>query len=273
MRPAMWTSYLVELSPEDMVATFADKEWRELELSTEHGAALLERGDPAATGEAFRRYASDRGVSFPQGHLWIECDIVTDDTARLDDLKRWLDLFVGVGVSAGVLHPGGGGWLREGRPVEEVDAKRTESLAALADHLKGTGLDVCLENMAAKTAMAGELIAIIESTGREHLAICLDTGHLNVAGGSQGDFIREAGPLLKALHIANTEGERDQHLMPYGRGKVAWGEVATALKEIGYAGLYTFEIPGENRCPMAARLAKLDYLRAILPILLEGEAA
>ena len=36
-----------------------------------------------------------------------------------------------------------------------------------------------------------------------------------------------------------------------------------ALREVGYAGLFNFEVPGENRCPMEVRLAKLDYALAL----------
>ena len=44
-----------------------------------------------------------------------------------------------------------------------------------------------------------------------------------------------------------------------------------ALREVGYAGLLNFEIPGENRCPLPVRMAKLDYFAAVIPHLL-GEA-
>jgi len=36
-----------------------------------------------------------------------------------------------------------------------------------------------------------------------------------------------------------------------------------ALREVGYRGLFNFEVPGENRCPPPVRLAKLDYALAL----------
>ena len=68
----MWTSYLYEYSPEKMVKTFAEKGWMNLELSTEHGEELLERGDPETEGSRLREYAKDLGVTFPQGHLLLQ---------------------------------------------------------------------------------------------------------------------------------------------------------------------------------------------------------
>ena len=45
MHLAMWTSYLYDLQPEEMLARFSEKGWTHLELSDEHGNALLDRGD------------------------------------------------------------------------------------------------------------------------------------------------------------------------------------------------------------------------------------
>ena len=275
MRPAMWTSFLIEMSPEEMARAFAEKGWREMELSDEHGAMLMERGDPTAVGEAFRRHAEDLGVAFPQGHLWLSCDVVAENQDEiLDRLKPWLDLFVAAGVKAGVLHPGGHKMTKAGAAPERVRELRLRGMAEAAAHVAGEDFLICLENCPPTASTADELVDIIEAVGSDRLAICLDTGHLNISKGNenQGDFIRRAGDRLKALHIADNEGATDQHLMPYGRGTVDWEDVVAALKAIGYAGLFNFEIPGENRCPVEARLAKLDYLKAILPTLL-GDAA
>lgn len=264
MQPGMWTSYLIECSPEEMVERFAEKEWFQLELSTEHGEALLERGDPATVGREFAQFAADRGVSFPQGHLWLTCDIATDGQEEmLELLKKWLDLFAAIGVRAGVLHPGGNEMRRRSASAEEILERQVQVLRQLCDHTRGTGLVISLENVSG-TPEAEDLLAIIAAVGAENLGICLDTGHLNMASGDQAGFIRTAGSCLKALHIADNEGKSDQHLMPYGRGTVDWAAVMSALKELPYEGLVNLEIPGENRVPMEILLAKLDYLKEVM---------
>jgi len=270
MRLGIWTSYLIDLAPEEMVATFARAGWHELELSDEHSAALLGRGDPEKAGTAFACFAGDHGVSLPQGHLWLSCDIAArDQSPIIDRLREWLDLYLAIGIQAAVLHPGGAERLREGdHPAAIMDA-RVRTLRALSDHVRGSNLAICLENVRTGGPEVDDLIAIIEATGCAELGICLDTGHLNLASRDQAGFIHRAGGLLKALHIADNEGETDQHLMPYGRGTVDWPVVVSALKEIGYSGLFNLEIPGEIRCPLPVRLAKLDYLKTVMGYMME----
>ena len=51
------------------------------------------------------------------------------------------------------------------------------------------------------------LLEIIRETDRANLGICLDTGHLNLAGGNPAQFVIQAGSLLKALHIVDNDGK------------------------------------------------------------------
>jgi sugar phosphate isomerase/epimerase len=268
MQPAIWTSYFIEQSPEEMVDTFASGPWRVLELSTEHGEALLERGNPERTGAAFREYASSQGVTFPQGHLWLTADITASDQQPvIDRLRTWLDLFVAAGVNAAVLHPSRTPLREETRPDRQMLDLRVAALGALTAHLDGTGTAICLENVSAAPRLA-DLLLILDAVRSPNLGLCLDTGHLNLADGDQAAFIRGAGTHLKALHIADNEGQTDQHLMPYGRGTVDWPTVVDELKHQEYSGLFNLEIPGENRAPLEVRMAKLAYLRELLRIML-----
>jgi hypothetical protein len=41
----------------------------------------------------------------------------------------------------------------------------------------------------------------------------------------------------------------------------------SALYEVGYEGIFNFEVPRENRCPMEIRLAKLDYARRLAELM------
>lgn len=267
MKPSVW-SYYFHSSPEEMTRQFASKGFEQLELSDEHGKALLERGAPAKAGAEFAQFAAGHGVSFPQGHLWLTCDIAGLRQADvLEAMKSWLDLFVAVGVKAAVLHPGGHELQSKGASADDIRDSQVRALRQIVGHLRGSGMIICLENM--HSQVAGDLLALIDAAGKEGLAICLDTGHLNLDRGDQGRFIREAGANLKALHLADNDGSSDQHLMPFGRGNVKWSEVFAALRETNYDGLYNFEIPGETQnCPDSVRMAKLDYIKAIWPALI-----
>jgi len=270
MQPGIWTSYFKDSTPEEAIRLFASRGWRALELSSEHGRILLDRGDPARTGEAFRRFAAEEGVTLPQGHLWLTCDIVgADGPATIEALRGWIDLYAAVGVRAAVLHPGGLA-LRQGADIHEINARRVEALTRLLDHARGTDLCICLENCKGISDTVDELLTIINLVGSDRLGICLDTGHLNEARGDQGDFIRRAGDRLLALHVDDNNGTADQHLMPFGLGTVDWAGFSAALRESSYAGLVNLEIGGEaHRCPFEVRLAKLDFLREVMRFLLQ----
>ena len=266
MKNSMWTSYYMDLSPEGAVEEIARHGWKYAELSDEHGAVLLERGDPQKAGRAFRKAAENAGVRVEQGHLWLQVPLCDPDRERIvSTLLRWLDLFHAVGIRASVLHCDAYSF-PEGTTTEEKAEVNASVIRRLTEHLEGTDMTICLENLFVKPGVApvvntaDMLLDVIARTDGKHLGICLDTGHLNVVGGNQLEFIRRAGDRLRALHIADNEGSWDMHMMPYGRGTVDFAAVRQGLREIGYDGLYNLEIPGERSCPMEIRGWKLEYL-------------
>ena len=266
---SVWSSYFIDLTPEDMVSAFSDNGFSATELSDEHGAALLKRGNPEREGVRLKEFAAAHGFSFPQGHMLLRADICADDAFEV--LKPWCDLFVSLGIRSGVLHAAGGSAL----PAEARFAKRAETLSKLSEYIRGTDFTICLENLRGPTVpvTADDLNALIDAVGGSHLGICLDTGHLHITkeddrNESQSEFIRKAGPRLKALHIADNDKSSDQHMLPYGRGTIDWTEVMRALKTYGYDRLFNMEIPGENRCPLEIRIEKLRYCRAVCEYML-----
>lgn len=262
MKISLWSSYLYEFAPEKMVDTFVEHGYAYTELSDEHGKILLKKDDPAKAGKGLLDYAKNQGFSFPQGHLWLAADIVTPDTNKrekiIDDLKGWLELFGALEIKAGVLHPGGRQARAEGWSEEKISKTRTESLKTLADFQKNSPTTITIENCGENI---DELLKIVNSVESDKVAICLDTGHLNLIQGDQGEFIRKCGDQLQALHIADNLGSYDNHMLPYSAGTVNWDDAITALKEIHYDGLFNFEVPGERHLPLEFKLEKLDYIR------------
>ncbi len=280
MQKSMWTSYFVDLSPEEAVRLFVAEGWTCLELSDEHSAVLLERGEPAVTGREFRRFCADAGVSLPQGHLKLNVDIAHPDVARrrgeLEELKSWLDLFAALQIRAAVLHPGGPNCLQAEEPSQAAFDANVESLRELTRHTAGGSPVIGLEN----GPNARRLLSLIEAVGSEGLGVCCDTGHLSVlrtkdpeAGQTERDFIVQAGRRLKALHIADNDGSGDQHLLPYEGGNVDWRGVMQGLREIAYGGPFNFEVPGEigrdKLLPIDERVAKLRRAARLADRLME----
>ena len=57
-------------------------------------------------------------------------------------------------------------------------------------------------------------------------------------------------------------------MMPYGRGTVDWDDVMAGLSEVGYAGLFNMEIPGEIRAPLDVKRMKLGYAKQVAEYML-----
>ena len=268
MKLSIWTAYYVEKSPEDAIREIAKCGYRYAELSDEHGAMLLERGDPTEVGRAFGEFAREMGVDIAQGHLFLRVALTEADAVPV--LCRWLDLFSAIGIKSAVLHcdtchP-------EEMPEEEIYEKNAAALRALVAHIQGREIRICLENLCKRWKSAEELLRLIFMVGEENLGICLDTGHLNLTrASSQGDFIRKAGHFLHALHLADNMGERDDHLIPFTAvGQIDIYEILAALGEVGYEGLCNLEIPGERKEPLPIRAAKLAYVKTCLDYALQS---
>ena len=261
---SIWSSFDVDLSPEEMVLALEARGMHLCELSDEHAVMLLNReGTPAQIGQAFRAFAAAHNVSFPQGHLWLSVRLCDASTDVIQILSRWIELFSAIGIRNAVLHCDAHSF-PENTSQETIWEANAAVLRKLAPIAEGHHVRLCLENLRYVFNTAQSLLEVIHRVSSPALGICLDTGHLNITQGeTQAHFIHTAGNYLHALHIADNEGKTDQHMMPFGRGTVDFSEVMQALKEIGYQDLFNYEIPGERNVPMVLRAAKTVYLRAV----------
>lgn len=258
---SVWTSYYMELSPEEAVLELKKYGLQYAELSDEHGKMLMDRGEPEEVGKQFRAFLEREGFAMPQGHLWLVCRICTMPEA-VEELKKWLVLYDAIGVKNAILHADN--LQDEDITDKERISRNVEKLRVLGTFIKERklGIRICLENLRNFCVNVDELLELIEQLDPECFGICLDTGHLNITNkGKQREFILKAGKYLKALHIADNEGERDQHMMPFGKGNVEIESVVQALREIDYQGLFNLEIPGERLAPREIRGYKIEYIR------------
>lgn len=154
--------------------------------------------------------------------------------ASLDDLRRCLDWLAGAGGSCLVVHPGGLSDPDDERARRDALAR---GLTALVDHVEGSGLSVCVENMPPGvhpgTRMA-DLSALVAELDRPALAVALDTGHAHITA-SPAEETRAAGRWLRTTHVHDNNGRQDTHEPP-GVGTIDWTAWVAALDEIGYRG-------------------------------------
>lgn len=268
MKFSVWSSYYFDLSPEDALREFKAHGFDSCEISFEHAYELMKRGDIKENGERFGKFASDIGVEISQGHLSYEAKLCKPE--GMEFLKKQIDLFLAMGVKNAVLHCDSLAW-RENETLskDEKIQENCKAIGEILDYIKGEDMVICLENLISTDFVNSidGLMYFMDKFNSKNLGICLDTGHLNLNDRDQVNFIRRAGGLIKALHLADNEGKRDQHLMPYGCGNVDFVSVIREMKALGYEGLYNLEIPGERCAPLEILGYKLDYIRKMLDYL------
>ena len=227
---------------------------QELELAGSLGAALLEilplwstLPDPV---EIARRAAS-RGFSIHSAHgAWggqairaRRVDLGSTDAATheesIDDLKRCVDWLAAAGGKHLVIHPGG---LSDPVEHEHRRAALTRGLLRLADHARGPGVLVCVENMPPGVhpgSRMTDLAALLQELAHPQLALALDTGHANLGEGLPHET-RAAGSLLATTHVHDNDGRQDTHLPP-GHGTIDWAGWGNVLDSIRYSGPIVLE--------------------------------
>ena len=144
-----------------------------------------------------------------------------------------------IGIYKYVVHP-------SSEPVEtepEQRAKRMarskKSLAKLADYADLLGAVIAVENLP-RTCL-GHTIAEVDEIVSAHpsLRICLDTNHLLTE--NVPDFIRHFGNRIVTTHISDCDFVNERHWLP-GEGCNDWGDIYKALGEVGYSGIWLYEV-------------------------------
>jgi sugar phosphate isomerase/epimerase len=174
-------------------------------------------------GQSIRADRVDLGQTDPLVH-----------SASVDDLKRCIDWLAAAGGRCLVVHPGGLSEPEQAGPRREALAR---GLTALADHARGTGISVCVENMPPGVhpgTRTADLAAILSELARPELALALDTGHAHIAADVASETLATGG-LLRTTHVHDNNGRQDVHLPP-GLGTIDWASWARALDQVGYEG-------------------------------------
>jgi D-psicose/D-tagatose/L-ribulose 3-epimerase len=174
----------------------------------------------------------------------------TDPTSRDPSIRgsalRYLNYVVesaskiGAEVVAGPIYSAVGD-LRFLTIEEKIDLMTTsaKALKPIAKKARELGLKLALEPLnrydISLINTASEGIQLVEKIGEENVGLLLDTFHTNIEEKNIGQAIRSTGKRLYHLHTS--ESNRGAP----GSGTVNWGEVADAVKNIGYSGLGVIE--------------------------------
>ena len=200
--------------------------------------------DWLAYAEHLREYAQSLGASFVQAHSPEGNPLKKDGQWQLllDSTIRSIEVCGILGIKNTVVHAG---W-RAGIGKEEYYRENLEFYKRLYPVMEKHDVAVLIEN--STRANMGEnyyfftgadMRDFLVYAAHPLLGACWDTGHANIEG-PQYDEIIALGDYLKAVHINDNRGERDEHLMPFC-GTVSMEEVMHALADIGFSGYFTFE--------------------------------
>lgn len=93
----------------------------------------------------------------------------------------------------------------------------------------------------------------------KYKTICVDTGHTHEAESfwvpPPEEMIKILGKDISILHLHDNTGHWDDHLLP-GLGNINWPAVFDSLDEVGYSGVYNFEL----RLPFFGSMLE-DFIR------------
>ena len=150
-----------------------------------------------------------------------------------------------------VMHPGT--YPDDAPDLHESRRKNYEYFLPWLEKAAKCGCGIAIENMADDErhthrrpghiygTTATELCELVDSFHTDNVGICWDFGHANLMGADQREALRVMGKRLKATHVADNSGMRDDHILPF-QGMVDWRKILPVLSEIQYEGDLTYEI-------------------------------
>lgn len=215
----------------------------------------------AAHFTAIREKAASVGLIISQTHG--RCCTYTPDEKQCA-YARWvsekdLKATALLGAPACVIHhPTGGRWPDNYNDGEFMNRKCHELYDFLIPLAEKYGVSLGVETFGRAlvygTSHADffsdvrELKKMYDSLDTKNKLICMDTGHTHEATPfgvpDVAQAIRILGSDIKLLHLHDNNSTYDQHLPPIivGKNVINWPEAFDALDEIGYDGVYNFEL-------------------------------
>lgn len=200
---------------------------------------------------AAKQAAEEEGFTWVQAHL-PACKIVEE--GREDGLKACLRAIEAcgiLGIENAVIHSsfGEGDYRYPGDKDAYFEANKP-FFEALIPAMEQYGVRVLLENSCEVNTgglyfpmTAADLNEFVAVLNHSLFGACWDVGHANIQGLDQHDELVALGNNLKAVHIHDNNGKRDQHQTLFN-GKTDWDSFLRGIVDSGFQGPFTYEIDG-----------------------------
>lgn len=145
-----------------------------------------------------------------------------------------------IGINKFVVHPSGEP-IKEEQRREQMECSK-ESLFSLAELASRENAVIAVEDLP-RTCLGNNSDEILELISvNDKLRVCLDTNHL--LNESLTEFIYKVKDKIITTHISDYDFIDERHWLP-GEGKLDWGAVVKALEDVGYNGVWLYEIAFE----------------------------
>ena len=201
---------------------------------------------------SLRAVAEECGIVCNQAHAPFPTSFGDEqkDEAAFALVVRAMEAAAIVGAKVIVVHPMH--HLSYRTHARELKERNLAFYRRLLPYCEQFQIKVACENMWQHNREAGRIIDSTCSRPEEFLeylnelnspwiVACLDVGHTALTDEDLPAFVRTLGGThLQALHVHDNDLRADLHTMPY-MGKIDFAAFTAALKEIGYAGDFTFE--------------------------------
>jgi sugar phosphate isomerase/epimerase len=164
--------------------------------------------------------------------------------AAIDELKRALETFAGIGAKWMNVHPDGHAPFTDERTVVQ---RNIDALRELVEFARPLGVSVMLENVPGRFNSVAQLAPIF--TAVPDAGLHLDIGHCNlgVPRSTAGELISHFGPRLAHVHLHdNRGGHADLHLA-LGMGDIDMAAHIGELRMSRYDETITLEVFARDR--------------------------
>ena len=199
---------------------------------------------------AEKQLADEAGIEINQIHgpwRWPPNETTDEGLAeRMERMKRSIRLSSVIGCKNWIIHPVMPFGIHEIDTPDSPETLRKNMvfMKELTKTAEQYDVYICYENMPMPRFTLGtpaQQMQVINEINSDHFCACLDTGHVAVfEGASIGDAVRTYGSKLRTLHVHDNDGKQDLHRIPMF-GVLDWNEFASALKEIGFDGVFSYE--------------------------------
>lgn len=218
----------------------------------ENSIDALEISEGCYDGFDFRgvsRLAAENGIALWSFHLpFWQYDRFDPSSLDAESRRHAVELdaelirrAAEIGIRRFVIHASGEPIADGEREVRKCCSR--ESLSRLADVAEECGAVLCVETLP-RTCLghsSEEMLWLLAEDRR--LRVCLDNNHITTE--APDVLIRALGERIETLHISDFDFVDERHWLP-GEGDVNWGALLSALGEIGYKGVFLYEVGFET---------------------------